>query len=73
MSKVGLTMCIPFINEWKTQVKWVVVIRHKGQKWANVNNILCKGSLYYVPDLNEMIVKSPCLKTFKKYSGNGHA
>ncbi len=66
-------MCIPFTNEGKTQVKWVVAIGHKGQKWVNVNNISYKRSPYYVPDLNEMIVRSPCLKTFKKYSGDGHA
>ncbi len=32
--EVGQIMCIPFANEGKTQVKWVVVIGHKGQKMS---------------------------------------
>ncbi len=61
-----LIMCIPFANEGKTQVKWVVAIGHKWQKRANVINTPCKGSPYYVPNLDEMIVRSSCLKNLQK-------
>jgi hypothetical protein len=38
-----------------------------------VNNIPPKGSGHRGPDLDEMIMKSSCLKAFEKYNGDGHA
>jgi len=66
-------MCVSFANERKTQVEWVVVIGWKVRKWTSANNIPSKGSPYCVLDLDEMTVKSPCLKAFEKYNENGHA
>jgi hypothetical protein len=55
----------------KTQVRWVVVVGQRMWRRANANNTLLKISLCHVWDLDEMTVKSPCLKAFEIYSGNG--
>jgi hypothetical protein len=65
-------MCVSFANERKTQVGWVVAIGWKTWKWVSVNNIPPKGSPCCVLDLDEMIVRSLCLKAFKEYNENGH-
>jgi hypothetical protein len=67
------TMCVSFANETKTQVKWVAIVRHRVKKWVSANNTPPKGSCYCVPNSNEMIMRSLCLKTSKKYSGDGCA
>ncbi len=73
MSEAKPTMCVSSANEGKTQVGWVVAIGWKAWKWASANNTPPKGSPYHVLDSNEMIVKSPCLKTSKIYNGDGCA
>ncbi len=65
-------MCISFANERKTQIGWVVAIGWRTWKWTSVNNIPPKGSPCCVLDLDEMIVRSLCLKASKKYSENEH-
>ncbi len=71
--EVRLTMCIAFANERKTQVEWVVVVGWRMWKWASANNIPLKGCPWHVLDLDEMTMKSSCLKTFEKYNGNVRA
>jgi len=65
-------MCVSSSNEGKTQVGWVATIRRKARRWANINNIPPKGCPCHVPYSNEMTMKSPCLKVFEKYNGDGH-
>jgi len=66
-------MCISSINEGKTQVGWAVAVGQKAQRWVSVNNTPPKASPSHVPNSIEMIERSVCLETFKKYSGNGCA
>ncbi len=73
MPKVGSTMCISFANEKKTQVGWATTRRQKVWKWASINNTLSKGSPCCVPNSNERIIKSLCLKAFAKYNENEYA
>jgi hypothetical protein len=54
------SICISSINERKTQVRWVIVIGPKAQRWAWANNVLPNGSPYCVPNSNEMIMRSSC-------------
>ncbi len=42
--EVGPTMCVSFANEGKTQVRWVVAIGQKTQRWTSANNIPPKRS-----------------------------
>ncbi len=72
MFEIGPTMCVSSMNEGKTQVGWVATIGRKTQRWANINNTLPKRPFCHVPYSNEMTTKSPWLKVFEKYSGNGH-
>ncbi len=65
-------MCVSFANERKTQVGWVVTIGSRMQRKTNANNTP-KRSPYHVPNSNEMTMKSPCLETSEKYSGDGCA
>ncbi len=46
------TICISSINEGKTQVKWVIDIGWKTQKWTQANNSPPNGSPYCVPDFS---------------------
>jgi hypothetical protein len=72
-SKAGPTMCISSTNNEKTQVGWVVEVGQKARRWTNVNNTPLERSPRHVLNSNEMIVRSLCLETSKKYSGDGHA
>jgi hypothetical protein len=64
-------MCVSSVNEGKTQVGWIVVIKQQMWKWANANNTPPKRSSCHV-NSNEMTIKSRSLKAFKKYNGNEH-
>jgi hypothetical protein len=64
-------MCVSSTNERKTQVGWVVVVKQRMWKWASANNTPPKGFPYHVLNWNEMTMKSLCLKTSKKYNGDG--
>jgi hypothetical protein len=64
-------MCISSANEGKTKVRWAIVVGQIVQRWTSENNIFLKGSPYSVLDLDEMIVKSPCIEASKKYSRHG--
>jgi hypothetical protein len=62
----------PLMKE-KHKPNWATTIGWSVQRWVNANNIHPKGSPCHVLDSDEMVVKSPCLKAFEKYNGNGHA
>jgi hypothetical protein len=65
-------MCVSSTNKGKTQIGWVVPIKQRMQIRANANNTPPKGSPYFLPNSNEMIMKSSYLETSKKYSGGMH-
>ncbi len=66
-------MCVSFVNEGKRWIGWAVIVGRRVWKWASANNIPPKGSPCCAPDYDEMIVRSLCLKTSKKYNGDGCA
>jgi hypothetical protein len=63
-------MCVSCVDK-KKKVRWA--IRRRMQKKTSANKIFPKGSPYCVLELDEMIMKSSCLVTSEKYSGDGHA
>ncbi len=73
MSKVGPIMCVSSTNERKTQIGWATTLQQKTWKWISVNDTPSKRSPCYVPNSNEMTIKSLCLKAFAKYNVNEYA
>ncbi len=67
------TICISFANEGKTQVRVVVTLKQRLRSWAIVNNAPPNGSSCCVLYFDEMTMRSPCWKAWKKYSGDGCA
>ncbi len=70
---VKRTICILFANEGKTQVRVVVILRWKVQRWGIVNNVPLNGSPCHVFYFDKMTMKSPCWEVWKKYDGDEHA
>ncbi len=48
------------VNEEKTQVRWVVLMKRIVQKYVKVNNAPPKRSPCHVPYLDEMTMKYLC-------------
>ncbi len=60
------------MNEGKTQVGWVAIIKWKVKGCTKVNNTPPKGSSRCVLNSNEMSMKSSCQETCNKYNEDGH-
>ncbi len=66
------TICVQLTSERKTRVEWVAIIRWKMQKIVKMNKVSPKRSAYCFPNLDEMIMRSPCQKAYEKYNGDEH-
>jgi len=54
------TICTSLVNEGKTQVGWVVVVRRKVQICDKTNNVPFKRSPYHKLNSYKMIMRSMC-------------
>jgi hypothetical protein len=71
--RIEATICISLTSEIKSQVRLVVALKWKLWRCDKTNNILPKGSSYHILDLDEMIMKFVCWKTYKIYNRGEHA
>lgn len=70
--KIKSIICVYLLNEGKTQINWVIIIRWKIRKYVTTNNITPKGSFSYALNSNEMTMTFMCWKSCEKYSVNRH-
>jgi hypothetical protein len=72
-SKIWTTICVSSESERKNQVRWVIIVGQRVWRRVKANNTPPKRFPCCLLNSNEMIMKSSCWKTYKKYNGDGHA
>jgi len=71
--EIWTIICVSLECKRKNQVGWVIIVGRKTWRCVKMNNIPPKRFPCCSLKSDEMIMKSSCWKTYKKYSGDGHA